>query len=373
MKIYKISNNSDFNALCAKINVHKAGIKIMSEKKELHYFYLDEISFAAINILKQDALSCGAEVLSPNGAILGGKELGEAVLIANQKQIKALAKKEKLQDFKLKELGEFLDISFEGPKVCELMAVLNITDDSFNKASRVSANELVSRAEEHIKNGATWLDIGAASTRPDSVYIGSEAEFARVREAVDLLYASKIYESVKLSIDTYDEKCAKYALDHGFSMLNDISANEDLAALAGRYNASYCLMHGGKKGNSQRLEGKILQILDEFFATKLEACKLKGAKNIYLDVGIGFGKSHEQCLELSKNLEHFLRFGCPLLYGASRKSIVNAYHPSSVEERLAGTLFLHQKAIENGASIIRAHDSLEHAQLIALHNAYKAL
>ncbi|MDY3672095.1 MAG: dihydropteroate synthase, partial [Campylobacter sp.] len=170
MKIQKISAKSDFNALCAKLKVHKMGKKIMSEKKELHFFLIKEISLAAINILKQDALSCGAEVLSPENAILGGKELSTAVLIANEKQLKSLEKKEALQDFGLKELSKYLKLEFLNTKISpnpEIMGVLNITDDSFNPKSRVDEKSIANRASQMIESGAIWLDIGAASTHPD--------------------------------------------------------------------------------------------------------------------------------------------------------------------------------------------------------------
>ena len=134
MKIQKISAKSDFNALCAKLKVHKMGKKIMSEKKELHFFLIKEISLAAINILKQDALSCGAEVLSPENAILGGKELSTAVLIANEKQLKSLEKKEALQDFGLKELPCVLVGSSHGAYIANLAAKIAPKYKNLSKA-----------------------------------------------------------------------------------------------------------------------------------------------------------------------------------------------------------------------------------------------
>ena len=94
-----------------------------------------------------------------------------------------------------------------------------------------------------------------------------------------------------------------------------------------------------------------------------------GIKNIILDIGIGFGKSAHENMVLIKHLEHFLRFNYPLLVGASRKSVINAYFPSSPSWRLAGSLFLHQQAVQNGASIIRTHDVYEHAQTFAMQTA----
>jgi dihydropteroate synthase len=174
------------------------------------------------------------------------------------------------------------------------------------------------------------------------------------------------------SLDSFDLKCQRYALKHGFSFVNDISANAALAALAGEFDATYCLMHGGKQGgaNNSNLTCDIMGEVDEFFERKIAQCEAAGAKKIVLDIGVGFGKDAAQGLALIKNLSHFSRFEKPLLVGASRKSLINAYYPSEVSGRLAGTLFLHQKALENGAAIIRVHDVKEHAQMMKLSAAY---
>ena len=112
--------------------------------------------------------------------------------------------------------------------------------------------------------------------------------------------------------------------------------------------------------------------IDEFFAQNLQQLQSVGLKKIILDVGIGFGKTAEQNLVLIKNLQHFLHFGCPLLVGASRKSVIDFYSPSAVEDRLAGSLYLHQVAALNGAAIIRTHDVFEHAQMLRLMRAMDA-
>ena len=158
-------------------------------------------------------------------------------------------------------------------------------------------------ASQMIESGASWLDIGAASTHPDSVYIGARAEFERVKSAVDILKSSNIAKKAKLSIDTFDENCAKYALENGITLLNDISANTALAKIASEYGAKYCLMHGGIKGSSEPVNSDIIELIDEFFEKKIKECENVGLKreNIILDIGIGFGKSHEQGLVLIKN------------------------------------------------------------------------
>ena len=114
----------------------------------------------------------------------------------------------------------------------------------------------------------------------------------------------------------------------------------------------------------------ILEI-ERFFATKLEILEHYGVKKSILDIGFGFGKSAKHNMILLKNLEHFLQFNKPLLVGASRKGTINFYFKSEVQQRLAGSLFLHLRAYENGASIIRTHDLYEHKQLFALQKAYE--
>ena len=378
MKIFKISNTSDFSELCGIIKPQKHGQEIMKAKAKLNYIFLKNIKNPAANILKQDALSIGAELVSTHSAILGGADENNALLIANDKQLALLAKKEKIQDFKLKELANFLDEYLKqnnAPKP-EIMGVLNFNDDSLYESSRTKTSELLSKCEQMINDGATYIDIGAVSSRPGSVYIGAEAEFARIKPIIDLLYQEKIFERVKLSLDSFDEKCLNYALERGFSLVNDISADLNLANLAKKHGASYCLMHkiGEPKTMQENIEQKsrgrdILEIVDDFFALNLAKLKQMGIKNIILDIGIGFGKSAHENMVLIKHLEHFLRFNYPLLVGASRKSVINAYFPSSAPQRLAGSLFLHQQAVQNGASIIRTHDVYEHAQTLAMQTA----
>lgn len=375
MRAYKLNIDSDFEQICRFISPHKSGAKIMQKKSNLNFILIKDIKSVAVNILKQDALSISAELVSSHGAIFGGEKLENALLIANDKQIQILSKKELSQDFGLKNLAKFLSSSFSKPKNCEIMGVLNFNSDSFNPASRTSNNECISRVEKMIEDGATYIDIGMVSSRPGSQYIGAEFEFERVKPVVDIIYSHKLYERVKFSLDSFDERSLRYALERGFGFVNDISANPNLAFLAGEYGAKYCLMH--KNGDPQTMQigvqnCDILEAVSEFFSKKLE--KIKDSKaDIYLDIGIGFGKTARDNMALIKHLEHFLSFGYPLLVGASRKSMIDYYSPSSVDERLAGSLYLHQKAVENGASIIRTHDPKEQIQILRLHSAYRDL
>ncbi|MFK0452507.1 dihydropteroate synthase [Campylobacter coli] len=378
MKFFKINPNTDFNLLCSFINPHKMGQKIMSEKTQIHFILIKDIATPAANILKQDALRVGAELITHKEVITAKITYSNALLMATKEQIQKLINKEKLQDFGLKNLARFLENDFSKPKQVELMAVINVNEDSFNADSRVSYKDFEERLNEILALNPEYIDIGAVSSRPKSVYCGKEEEFRRLKNVLDLIYDKNYYEKAIFSLDSFDEYCLEYALNKGFKFINDISSlrNLNLAKLASKYNAKYCLMHMQNDPLTMQDDPRYDDLLDEmssFFKEKLEILDALGVKESILDVGIGFGKSAEHNMILIKHLEHFLQFKKPLLVGASRKSVINAYCESEVKDRLAGTLYLHLKAFENGASIIRVHDLYEHKQLFAMANAMQSI
>ncbi|EGO0845739.1 dihydropteroate synthase [Campylobacter jejuni] len=378
MKFFKINPNTDFNLLCSFINPHKMGQKIMSEKTKIHFIFIKDISTPAANILKQDALRVGAELITHKEVITAKITHSNALLMASKEQIQKLVVKEKLQDFGLKNLARFLENGFSKPKQAELMAVINVNEDSFNADSRVSYKDFEERLNEILALNPEYIDIGAVSSRSKSVYCGKEEEFRRLKNVLDLIYDKNYYEKAIFSLDSFDEYCLEYALNKGFKFINDISSlrNLNLAKLASKYNAKYCLMHMQNDPLTMQDDPRYDDLLDEmssFFKEKLEILDTLGVKESILDVGIGFGKSAEHNMILIKHLEHFLQFKKPLLIGASRKSVINAYYESEVKDRLAGTLYLHLKAFENGASIIRVHDLYEHKQLFAMANAMQSI
>lgn len=377
MKIFKINPNTDFNEICNIIKPHKMGQKIMSQKSKIHFFLIKDIKAPAANILKQDALRIGAELITHKEVILA-KEYSNALLMATQEQIVKLIEKEKMQDFKLKELANFLKFNFSKPKKAKLMGIININEDSFNPQSRAKESEVLQKITQFIEQGADYIDIGAVSSRPKSVYCGKEEEFRRLKNTLDMIYQENLYNQCIFSLDSFDEYCLEYALDRGFKLINDISGlkNENLAKLALKYKATYMLMH--MQNTPQNMQDNphyedVLAEIDEFFAQKLAILERFGVKDVILDVGIGFGKSPWHNMMLIKHLEHFLHFEKELLIGASRKSVINAYFPSDVENRLAGSLYLHLEAFKNGASILRVHDIYEHKQMFELVKAMDEL
>jgi dihydropteroate synthase len=375
MQVYKLSNEIDIVKSMKKLNVDSGGISIMKKKSKLHFFYLKNIYCGASNILKQDALSIGAELIVPKGSVDCSIQYHDAILICNSKQLEILSNKEKAQPFKLKFLAKFLSEFKQKEFKLKIMGVINANDDSFFSGSRFKGNEAIEKIEKMIEEGADIIDIGGVSSRPGSVYPGVEEELKRVTPIIKEIYKKNLYQKATFSIDSFEPKVIDFALNNGFKIANDITglANDEVAKIVGQYNAAVCIMHmkGIPKNmqNNPYYENVILEV-DEFFQKRIEVALKHNIEDIILDVGIGFGKRLEDNLTLIKHLKHFKRFGYELLIGASRKSMIDKIIPTPVEKRLPGTLAIHLEAIKNGATIIRAHDVAEHKQAFEV---YKAL
>jgi len=288
-----------------------------------------------------------------------------------------LSKKEQIQPFGLKEIANELK-QFLKLKTfpIQIMGVLNINDDSFFEKSRTKESQFLDRVYQMIKDGANIIDIGAVSSRPGSIYIGEEEEFNRVKNIIKTVGEKKLYKKTKFSIDSYSPKVVKYALENGFSIVNDITGleNDEVCKIVAKYQATVCIMH--MKGIPENMqdnpayENVVLEV-ESFFKNRIDKANSFGIKEIILDVGIGFGKTLQHNLLLLKHQKTFLKFGYALLVGASRKSLIDKITPSLVGQRLAGTIALHIKALDEGASILRVHDVAEHFQAIKVYQALK--
>ncbi|MFW2565824.1 dihydropteroate synthase [Aliarcobacter butzleri] len=374
MKTYKISLN-DSKKFFENLGCDSGGISILSKKSKLHTLYIKDLHVGAANILKQDALSIGADLAVPNGVIIAKDKYVNALLIGTTKHFENLAKKELAQPFGLKELAKSLkDYVKEQNYPTKIMGVLNANEDSFFKNSRFDNSEACLKIEKMIEDGANIIDIGAVSSRPGSLPVSENIELDRLKDIVQTIYQNKYYEKVDFSIDSFSPKVIEYVLNHGFKIVNDITGleNDEVCKLVSKYNAQAVIMHmQNNQTNMQEApfyEDVIVEI-DDFFTKRLEKVKSFGVKDIVLDVGIGFGKTLQHNLLLLKNLEHFKHFGYELLIGASRKSMIDKITPTEILDRLPGTLAIHLESIRNGASIIRCHDVKEHFQAIKVFEA----
>ncbi len=376
MEIFKLSNDIDFKKTLQTLGVDGGGVDILASKMQHHLFYIKDLHVGAANILKQDALSIGGDLAVPRGTVIAQHKSVDAILIVTQQQLLELSRKELAQPFGLKELAHQLKLfsKIAKPKKVEIMGIINANDDSFFQESRFCDTNAVTKIEQMIQEGASIIDIGGVSSRPGSYQVSADEELSRIKPIVDALYEQKIYEKTVLSIDSYEPSVISYVLEHGFKIVNDITGlkNDEVCKLCAEYNAKAVIMH--MKGTPKDMQNdpsyeNVLLHVEDFFKERVAKAKGFGVKDIVLDVGIGFGKTLEHNLQLIKNLEHFLSLGYPLLVGASRKSLIDQITPSSVQQRIAGTLALHLKAADNGASILRVHDVYEHIQALHVRDA----
>jgi len=374
VQIYQINNIKNKKEFLKNLNVESGGVSIIAKKMELFYFYIKDLRTPAANILKQDALSIGAELAVPSGVITCAKDSYDCLLIGTRKHVEVLSKKELAQPFGLKMVAKALQNFLKTKEYpLKIMGIINANDDSFFVGSRFQADDAIDEIKQMVRDGATIIDIGAVSSRPGANEVSVEEELARIKPICDVIKSEKLYKEVSFSIDSYTPEVIEYALKSGFNLVNDITgaSNDEVVKLAVQYDAKLCIMH--MQGTPQTMQKNpeyedVMVEVSEFFEERIAKCEALGLSrnDIILDVGIGFGKTLEHNVTLIRNMEHFKKFGCEVLVGASRKSMIDKIIPTPTEERLAGTLAIHLKSVENGATIIRCHDVKDHCQAFAV-------
>lgn len=378
MNSYKISIN-DTKKVFTQLNCDTGGISILSKKSKLHTLYIKDMHVGAANILKQDALSIGAELAVPTGVITAKEKHVDGILIGTTKHFEILSRKELAQPFGLKDLAKDLKTYVkENTQNTKIMGVLNANEDSFYEGSRFDEIQASSKIEKMINDGADIIDIGAVSSRPGSIAVDEKVELERIKSIVDTIYQNKYFEKVDFSIDSYSPLVIDYVLNRGFKIVNDITglSNDDVSKVSAKYNAQVIIMHMQNDPSNMQdnpMYENIMLDLDKYFLTQIQKAQSFGINDIVLDVGIGFGKTLEHNLTLLNNMEHFKHFGFEVLIGASRKSMIDKIVSSSIEQRLPGTLAIHLECIKKGASIVRCHDVKEHYQAIKVLEAINSI
>jgi len=378
MKIKQLSNIDKPQILLQKLGVDGGGIDILASKMKHYIIYIYDLHVGGANILKQDALSIGADLAVPRGTVIASTKTVDCILIATHKELKILSKKELQQPFGLRELAFQLKniLNVKKNSSPEIMGIINANDDSFFNGSRFKGKNALNKIETMIEDGADIIDIGAVSSRPNAPKVGVEEELFRIKPILDEIAKNSFYEEKKFSIDSYEPKVIEHALNSGFTIVNDITGfqNDSLSKLTAQYGATALIMHMQGTPQTMQKNPKYQDIVTDiynFLETAISKVEAFGVQDIIVDIGIGFGKTLEHNIDLIKNLENFLRLEKKILVGASRKSMIDAISPSKVEDRLAGTLAIHLEAVRNGASILRVHDVKEHFQALKVFEAMR--
>lgn len=267
-------------------------------------------------------------------------------------------------------------VVFGSPAV---MAIINITPDSFYAPSRVDSElSILSCASMALEQGAAILDIGAYSSRPNAADVSEEEEWSRLHRALKVI--RREFPQAILSVDTFRSNIARRAVEEfGVQIINDISGGEldpQMFATVAQVHAAYILMH--TKGTPQTMQSlahydNILSEIVHYFEAHIHQLHLLGGTDIILDPGFGFAKTMEQNYELLHKMSALQLFQLPVLVGVSRKSMIYKPLQCAPEDALNGTTALHILALQQGATFLRVHDVKPAMEAIHLFNLYQAL
>lgn len=250
------------------------------------------------------------------------------------------------------------DKDFELGKETYIMGILNVTPDSFSDGGKFNGDDVaLSHAKEMVNLGATIIDVGGESTRPNHIAVSEEEETKRV---IPIIKSIRKEMNIPISIDTYKSKVAEKAIEAGANLINDVwgfKKDREMAKVAAFYNVPCCLMHNRENAVYNDYLKDVIDDLRE----SIDIAKKAGVKdeNIILDPGIGFAKDLEQNLILMNNLELIRDMGYPVLLGTSRKSMIGNTLNLPVNERVEGTIATTVIGIMKGCDFIRVHDVKE--------------
>ncbi len=258
------------------------------------------------------------------------------------------------------------------------MGILNITPNSFYDGGQyVTKKSILNQVEKMLMEGATFIDLGAYSSKPNAAFVSEEEEIARLLPVVKSVL--KHFPNTLLSIDTFRSEVAKVSLDLGAAMINDIAAgniDDNMFETIAKYQVPYVMMH--MKGSPQTMTSltnydNIVKEVLFYFSEKIATARSFGINDLIVDPGFGFAKTLEQNYEVLQHLALFQNLELPILVGVSRKSMVYKVLETNAEEALNGTTVLNTIALTKGANILRVHDVKEAVECVKLFTTTKII
>ncbi|KQO22709.1 dihydropteroate synthase [Flavobacterium sp. Leaf82] len=262
--------------------------------------------------------------------------------------------------------GQLIDLSI--PKV---MGILNVTPNSFFDGGKYkNEDEIISQVDKMLSEGATFIDIGAYSSKPSAEFVTEQEEIDRIVPAIELIL--KHFPKTILSIDTFRAEVAKASIESGAAIINDIAAGElddKMFEVIAQYNVPYIMMH--MRGNPQTMQSltqyeDIVKEMLFYFSEKVNKATSFGINDLILDPGFGFAKTTNQNYEVLQKMELFNLLDLPVLAGVSRKSMIYKTLNNTAQEALNGTTVLNTISLTKGAKILRVHDVKEAVECVTL-------
>ena len=386
-----IKNRAEGMSEFEKIGSTVPGQKIMVDKLFPLAVKVKGLKVLAINILKQEMLARGGDVVTSRDTLLETKGTTDVIIEGHQKSFKSLIPKLKVQPFGLKDLADELEIflkdnknnrnkkSFRiGKKKFDLisntlvMGIINVTPDSFFDGGKYNhKDQAVKRISEMIADGADVIDIGGLSSRPGSKPVSLEEELERTITVIESV--SNNFDTL-ISIDTYRSEIALEAILAGAHMVNDISSfnmDKNMAGMAADKGVSVTLMHMQGKPEDMQKNPQYENVVDEIYeyldgkaSTAIDAGV--SPDKIMLDPGIGFGKTLDHNLSILNKISEFRSMGYPIMMGASRKAFIGTILDLPAEDRLEGSLAAAVWSVVNGVNILRVHDVVETVRAVKI-------
>ncbi len=264
--------------------------------------------------------------------------------------------------------GQLID--FTKPKV---MGILNLTPNSFYDGGKYNNEDaIITQVNKMLAEGATFIDIGAYSSKPNAEFVTVEEELARIVPVVELLVQE--FPQILISIDTFRSKVAETCIQKGAALINDISAgqlDDSMLAVIAQYNVPYIMMH--MRGTPQTMQtltqyNDLVKEILFYFSERIASARSLGVNDLIVDPGFGFAKTLEQNYELLHKMELFQQLDLPILAGISRKSMIYKALNCSASESLNGTTTLNTVSLIKGANILRVHDVKEAVECVTLFN-----
>ncbi|TMM57935.1 dihydropteroate synthase [Maribacter algarum] len=263
--------------------------------------------------------------------------------------------------------GELIDLNL--PKI---MGILNITPDSFFDGGKYKDEKsILLQTKKMLEEGATFIDLGAYSSRPGAEVVSEEEELARILPIVELL--TREFPQIVLSIDTFRSNIASKCLEAGAALINDISAgriDHKMLPTIVKNRVPYIMMHMKGTPQTMQQETNYKELLTDilyYFSERVSTARALGIHDIIVDPGFGFAKTKEQNFELLQKLDLFQSLNLPILAGVSRKSMIYKTLETNAENALNGTTALNMIALSKGANILRVHDVKEAVECVKLY------
>ena len=356
-----VTSNIEFEL--EKIGFDIAYRKKASDKYRYKTFKIFDLTIPQANILKQTALSFGADCAVHRDVLVNKIDKTNVILGGSYSQLIKICEKLRQQPFSLKILAENIESQLQNKnRKTKLVGILNITPDSFSDGGKyLCPDEAIKQLNQLVEDGADIVDIGAESTRPGANPVLSEIQIERLKLIL------KSLPNIPISVDTRSAEVAEFALENGATIINDVSGmdfDSRLADVVAKYNATLIIQHStGDAGNIIKYN----DVVEEVYLSLLNKTKLaqkKGVKNIILDVGIGFGKTQEDNFELLNRIEEFHSLNLPLMVGVSRKSMLGIANEDNLTKD-ALTLAVSYPLI-NKVDYLRVHNPKLHRQLLRL-------